>query len=275
MAQQKSFASPEAAVEAFIDAVSRGDESGLKAIFGQDFRKLIPPMGAAVRERFLESWAQAHGIVREGEARTVLAVGNDGWTFPVPLVNGRSGWYFDTTAGAQEIRARRIGRNELSAMQAVLAYVDAQKEYAQKDRDGDGVLAYARKFESRPGARDGLYWATGEGEAPSPLGPLMAQARAAGAKKGEGYHGYRYKILTAQGKDAAGGAVDYVLKGRMSGGFALVAWPVKYGETGVMTFIVNHDGVVYEKDLGRGSGQAAANMLRFNPDPSWKNAGSP
>lgn len=274
MAQQKPFASPEAAAEAFIDAVSRGDESGLKAIFGQDFRKLIPPMGTAVRERFLETWAQANRLVAEGEARTVLAVGNDGWIFPVPLINGRSGWYFDTAAGAQEIRARRIGRNELSAMQVVLAYFDAQKEFAQKDRDGDGVLAYARKFESTPGAHDGLYWASGEGEALSPLGPLVAQARAAGAKKGDGYHGYRYKILTAQGKAASGGAADYLLQGRMSGGFALVAWPVKYGETGVMTFIVNHDGVVYEKDLGPASGQAAANMTRFNPDRTWKNADS-
>lgn len=275
MAQQASFASPEAAAEVFIDAVSKGDERRIKALFGQDFRKLVPPTGAAARERFLETWAQAHRLVPEGDARTVLAVGNDGWTFPVPLVNGQNGWYFDTKAGAQEIRARRIGRNELAAIQVVLAYFDAQKEYAQKDRDGDGVLAYARKFESAPGAHDGLYWATGEGETPSPLGSLVAQAQAAGAKKGEGYHGYRYKILTAQGKAASGGAVDYLLKGRMSGGFALVAWPVTYGETGVMTFIVNHDGVVYEKDLGPGSGQAAANMMRFDPDKTWKNAVNP
>jgi hypothetical protein len=275
VAQQKSYASPEALVQAFGEAVTNRDEQGLKALLGADFRQLIPPVGADVRQRFLDAWAQSHSVIAQGDSKAVLAVGSDGWTLPVPLVKGQTGWYFDTKAGAQEIQGRRIGRNELAAIQVALAYYDAQKDYAAKDPNGDGVLDYARKFESSPGQRDGLYWPTKEGEEPSPLGPLVAQARAAGAKKGEGYHGYRYKILTAQGADAPGGVTDYVVGGRMIGGFALAAWPVKYGDTGVMTFLVNHEGVVYEKDLGPGTGQIAANLTRYNPDKTWKKAENP
>jgi hypothetical protein len=272
LAQQKFYSSPEALVQALGDAFTSRDEAGLKALFGEDFRKLVPPPDADIRQRFLDAWAQSHSLVAQGDSKAVLAVGSDGWTLPVPLVKGQAGWYFDSKAGAQEIRGRRIGRNELAAIQVTLAYYDAQKDYAAKDPNRDGVLDYARKIESSPGKRDGLYWPAKEGEEPSPLGPLVAQARAAGAKKGEGYHGYRYKILTAQGAAAPGGVTDYIVAGRMIGGFGLVAWPVTYGDTGVMTFLVNHEGVVYEKDLGPGTGHLATALTRYNPDKTWKRA---
>lgn len=275
VAQQKSYASPEALAQAFGEAVTNRDEQGLKALLGADFRQLIPPVDADVRQRFLDAWSQSHSVVAEGDARAMLAVGDDGWTLPLPLVKGQAGWYFDTKAGAQEIQRRRIGRNELATMQVALAYCDAQKEYAAMDPNRDGVLDYARKFESSPGQRDGLYWPASEGEEPSPLGPLVAEARAKGAKKGEGYHGYRYKILTAQGAEAPGGATDYIVGGRMIGGFALAAWPVKYGDTGIMTFIVNHEGVVHEKDLGPGTEQLAGKLTRYNPDKTWTKSETP
>ena len=167
---------------------------------------------------------------------------------------------------------RRIGRNELAVMQVMLAIYDAEKEYARGDRNGDGVLQYASRFASSPGKRDGLYWPTKAGEAQSPLGPSVAAAHAAGGSSEAGYYGYRYKLLTGQGKNAPGGAFDYIARGRMIGGFAAVAWPVEYGDTGVMTFIVSHDGVVYEKDLGPDTAARAAAMTRFDPDSSWQKA---
>jgi hypothetical protein len=179
-------------------------------------------------------------------------------------VKSAAGWRFDPRAGVETMRSRRIGRNELAAMQAALAYFDAQKEYAQKDRDNNRVLEYAQKFASSPGKHDGLYWPDAQGQDPSPLGPLYA-----GDKAGEGYHGYHFKILKAQGPDAPGGAYDYVIGGRMRSGFALIAWPRRYGETGVMSFMVSHDGKVYQKDLGPGTDAAAHASTRFDPDPSW------
>jgi Protein of unknown function (DUF2950) len=274
MAQQKSFPSPEAAAEALGAAVQGSDRNALKSLFGPDFVDQIPPVGNDARGRFLDAWAKSHAVMPEGD-RAQIAVGTDGWTFPVPLVKTAQGWAFDTEAGTEEMRVRRIGRNELAAMKVVLACFDAQKEYANKDRTGDGVLQYARKLESSPGKRDGLYWPTKEGEEPSPLGPLAGKAKAAGATKGEGYHGYRYKILTAQGKDAHGGAYDYIVNGRMIGGFALVAWPVSYGDTGVMTFMVSHDGEIYEKNLGENTGDAVARIREFNPGEGWRKVEDP
>jgi len=270
LAQQKMFPSPEAAMNAFGDAVATSDEDALKTLLGADFRTLIPPVGAEVRYRFLAAWAKSHAIKQEGDAKALIAVGDDGWTMAIPIVKTAQGWRFDTRAGADEIRVRRIGRNELAVMQVMLAIYDAEKEYARRDRNGDGVLQYATKLTSSPGKRDGLYWPTKAGEDPSPLGPAVAAARAAGGGEGAGYYGYRYKLLTAQGKNAPGGAFDYVARGRMIGGFAVVAWPVKYGDTGVMTFMVSHDGVVYQKDLGPGTAALAAAMTRFDPDPSWQ-----
>jgi len=270
LAQQKAFPSPEAAMNAFGDAVATSDEDAMKALLGADYRTLIPPVGAEIRYRFLAAWAKAHAIKPEGDAKALVAVGNDGWTLPIPIVKTAQGWRFDTRAGADEMRVRRIGRNELAVMQVLLAIYDAEKEYARQDRNGDGVLEYAARFASSPGKRDGLYWPTRAGEGQSPLGPAIAAARAAGGGGDAGYYGYRYKLLTSQGKSAPGGAFDYVAGGRMIGGFAVVVWPVRYGDTGVMTFIVSHDGAVYERDLGPDTAARASGMTRFDPDSSWQ-----
>jgi hypothetical protein len=263
-AQQKAFATAEAAMEAFGDALARSDEDAMRALLGADYRSFIPPAGADLRYRFLAAWAKAHSVKAEGDARAAIAVGSDGWTMPIPIVKKGQGWQFDTRAGADEIRIRRIGRNELAVMQAMLAIYDAQMEYALVDRDGDGLREYATKFDSSPGKRDGLYWPTQPGEPASPLGPAFAAAKAAG------YHGYRYRLLAGQGKNAPGGAYDYSVRGgKKIGGFAAVAWPEKYGDTGVMTFMVSHDGAVYEKDLGPGTASRASAMTRFDPDSTW------
>jgi len=272
LAQQKSFSSPEAAMNAFGDAIATSDEDVLKTIFGADFRTFVPPVGADDRYRFLAAWAKAHAINREGDAKALVAVGDDGWTMPIPIVKTAQGWRFDTRAGADEMRVRRIGRNEHAVMQVMLAIFDAQKEYASRDRNGDGVLEYAAKFTSSPGKNDGLYWPVKAGEEESPLGPDVAAARAAGSGGSAGYYGYRYKILTAQGRNAPSGAYNYVARGRMIGGFAVVAWPARYGDTGVMTFMVSHDGVVYEKDLGPDAAARASAMTRFDPDATWRKA---
>jgi hypothetical protein len=269
---QKAFPSPEAAMNAFGDAIATSDEDALKALLGPDFRTIIPPVGAEARYRFLAAWAKSHAIKPDGDARAHVAVGNDGWTLPIPIVRAPQGWRFDTRAGADEMRLRRIGRNELAVMQVMLAIYDAEREYARQDRNGDGLLEYAAKFTSSPGKRDGLYWPTKAGEPQSPLGPAVAAARAAGSSSEAGYYGYRYKLLTGQGKNASGGAYDYTARGRMIGGFAVVAWPAKYGDTGVMTFMVSHDGVVYEKDLGPDTAARAAAITRFDPDSSWQKA---
>jgi hypothetical protein len=260
-AQQKTFPSPEAAMNAFGNAVATSDDDAMKALLGADYRELIPPVGAEVRYRFLAAWAKAHAIKPDA-----------GWTLPIPIVKTAQGWRFDTRAGAEEMRLRRIGRNELAVMQVMLAIYDAQKDYARVDRNRDGVLQYAAKFASAPGKQDGLYWPAKAGEPESPLGPAFAAARAAGGSSEAGYYGYHYKLLAGQGKNAPGGAYDYVARGRMIGGFAAVAWPAKYGETGVMTFMVSHDGVLYEKDLGPDTAARAAAMTRFDPDSSWQKA---
>jgi hypothetical protein len=268
-AQQKAFASPEAAMNAFGDAIATNDEDAMKALLGADFRKLIPPVGAEARLRFLTAWAKSHALKPEGDAKALISVGDDGWTLPVPIVKAAQGWRFDARAGADEMRVRRIGHNERAVMKVMLAIYDAEKEYAAKDRNGDGVLEYAARLESSPGKRDGLYWPTRAGEEPSPLGPAVAARRAAGGAE-SGYHGYRYKLLTSQGKSAPGGAFDYLVRGRMIGGFAVVAWPAQYGVTGVMTFIVSHEGAVHEKDLGPGTAAFAGGMKRFDPDSTWR-----
>jgi hypothetical protein len=271
-AQQKCFPTPEAAAEAFGAAVQSSDENALKSLFGPDFRELIPPVAADVHTRFVNTWAASHKVIPGGD-QARIAVGTDGWTFPIPLLKTAQGWRFDMVAGAREMRIRRIGSNESAAMEVLLACLDAQKEYASTYRDG--LLQYAQMIESSPGKQNGLYWPTRDGEQPSPLGPMVAKAKAANTKKDEGYHGYHYRILTAQGEDAPGGARDYVVKGRMIGGFALLAWPVKYGDTGVMTFMLNHEGVIYQKDLGPETAGAAGKIKLFNPGAGWKKVDSP
>ena len=277
--KQKVFATPEDAVKAVITAARNNDDKELIAIFGKSAKDLIFS-GDAVedkqrRELLLKTYDEKNSIVPQN-GNMILVIGKDDWPLPIPLAKKGETWFFDTKKGRQEVLNRRIGENELSTIQTMLAVVDAQREYAVKDIDGDGVPEYARKFASDPGKKNGLYWETKEGEEPSPLGPIVAQAKKEGyegKKSGDKpipLHGYYYRILEAQGKNAAGGAFDYVLKGKMIGGFAVVAYPAKYGNSGVMTFVVNHDGVVYQKDLGKNTEKAAKTIKKFDPDKTWK-----
>jgi hypothetical protein len=276
--KQKTYATPEEGVKDLIAAVKAGDRKGLLAILGAGAGPLISSGDKVAEreagERFVKSYEEANKLEKSGD-KVVLNTGKDDWPFPIPLVKEAAVWRFDTKAGQEELLNRRIGRNEIYAMQAVLAYVDAQREYYVSNPQQAKLYQYAQKFASAPGKRDGLYWATKAGEKPSPLGPLVAGAKAEGYTKGEGgkptaYHGYHYRILKAQGPDAPGGAYDYVARGAMIGGHALVAWPATYGNSGVMTFLVNHDGVLYEKDLGPDTAAAVQKITKFNPDKTWK-----
>ena len=279
--KQKGFATPDEAVKAFAAAMESNDEKELLSIFGTAAKELIssgdPVSDKQRREMFISDYNRKNKLVQEG-SRMVLNVGEKDWPFPVPLVKKGDQWFFDTKAGKEEILNRRIGENELSTVQTLLAIVDAQREYAMNDRDNDGLLEYAEKFGSDPGRKNGLYWKTNPGEEPSPLGELVADARAegygrTGLKQGPiPFHGYYFRILKKQGKHAAGGAFDYVVKNNMIGGFAVVAYPAAYGSSGVMTFVVNHEGVVYEKDLGKNTAKTAKEMNSFDPDQTWKKA---
>jgi len=275
---QRSFATPEAAVTALVDAIRSDNQKAILDILGPDARSVVssgdPVADRNARERFVADFDRAHHL-QGGGGKVVLYVGPDDFPFPIPLVPDGDVWRFDTPAGKDEILNRRIGKNELNAIQVCLAYVDAQREYYSEDRNADGVREYATRFTSTPGKHDGLYWRTKAGEKHSPLGPLVAAARAEGYRKGQRnvsvpYHGYYYRILTAQGPHASDGAHNYMAHGRMIGGFALVAFPAEWGVSGVMTFIVNHEGVVYEKDLGPTTATIARNMQLFDPDSSWK-----
>ena len=276
--KQKSFASPEDAVKAFVAALKADDNKEILAIFGKGAKDLMvsgdPVSDGARRKKGLEAFDKKNSLVKEGE-KMVLIIGEKDWPFPIPLVKQGEKWVFDTKAGRKEVLNRRIGQNELSTIQTMLAIFDAEREYASVDRDGDGLVEYAGKLLSDPGKKNGLYWPTKEGEEPSPLGELVAKAKAGGYTKGstkkpEPYNGYYYLMLAKQGMNAAGGAFDYVVKGNQIGGFAVVAYPAKYGNSGVMTFIVNQDGAVYQKDLGKNSEKTAQAMKAFDPDSAWK-----
>jgi hypothetical protein len=277
----KSFASAQEAAGALAAAVRAGDKVALFAVVGPDSKSWIlsgdDVADRADWKRFLEAYDQKNNVQATGD-KAVLEVGNDAWPFPAPIVRGKDGkWAFDAKAGREEILNRRIGRNELDTIQVLLAVVDAQREYAAGDMDGNGFADYARKVRSSPGKKDGLYWPTEAGKPQSPLGELVAEAAAEGYGKGTSgkpgaYHGYRYKLLTSQGKNAAGGAYDYMVGGKLLGGFAVLAYPATYGSSGVMTFMVNHEGVVYEKDLGAQTATATASMTRFDPDKTWRKA---
>jgi|MudIll2142460700_1097286.scaffolds.fasta_scaffold06456_5 hypothetical protein len=281
--KQKGFASAEEAVKAAMAAVKSGNDKEMLAIFGVEVKEVMfsgdPVSDKQRRERFIHAYDQKNGLSKEGD-KMVLTVGEKDWPFPIPLVKKGDQWFFDTKAGKEEILNRRIGQNELSTIQTMLAIVDAQREYAMNDRDGDGVLEYAEKFRSDPGKKNGLYWQTKEGEEPSPLGELVVQARAEGYTKAGSksnpapfpFHGYYFRMLMKQGKHAPGGAYDYVVKGKQFGGFAVVAYPAEYGNSGVVTFVVNHEGVVYQKDLGKNTAKAAKAMTAFDPDKTWKKA---
>lgn len=270
-----SFASPQAAIDALVAAVKSGYADEVAAVLGPKGRDLAssgdPVADETARQRFISAYDESHELKLEGSSRAILRVGKDDFPFPIPIVEDAGAWHFDTKAGAEEILDRRIGENELAAIKVLRAYVDAQHEYAEADHDGKGVQ-YAQRLVSSDGKQDGLYWpATGDAE--SPLGPLVGEARAEGYKAhSDGphpYHGYLFRILTSQGKDAAGGERDYVIGGRMLGGFGLVATPAEYGNSGVMTFIVNQDGILFQKDLGPDTSELAPAMRSFNPDGSW------
>ena len=272
---QKTFATPEDAVAALVTAVKAHDVAALRAVLGNAPGALSSGDRVADRtlgEKFVAAYDAKHAIAKDGDTAK-LTLGNDDFPFAFPLVKTGDQWRFDTAAGRDELLARRIGENELYAIKVLQAIVDAQQEYASADRDGDGVLAYARRFVSGKGKRDGLYWPTQAGEPPSPLGALVAQASGEGYKAKQGdavpYHGYYFRMLSGQGKDAAGGALDYVVHGRAIGGFAVVAWPAKYGSSGVMTFLVNQDGKVFQSDLGPGTQAKAAAIKRFDPGKGW------
>ena len=269
-ATQKSFPTPEAAMEAFGAALLDNDEAAKRTILGAGYGKIIPPVGAQARYLFIEAWVRTHRIVSESERAARIAVGDKGWTLPIPLVKTNGGWRFDMKAGEQEIMVRQIGRNELAAIGVARTYGAAQKEYFARDRDGDGVLEYAQKITSSPGKQDGLYWPEQAGAEISPLGPLMAAAAAEKGRKPGSYHGYRYRVLTAQGPQAAGGARNYIDHGNMTGGFALLAWPANYGRSGIMSFMINQDGQVLEKNLGPATAEQAARLQSFNPDATWR-----
>ena len=263
VAAQKSFPSAEAAGNALVEAIATNDSDAKREILGSDYQRFIPPesVDADDRTAFLFASSKGRKIIADGPEMAHLSVGTEGWTLPIPIKKTAQGWRFDVKAGVEEMRIRRIGRNELAAMQALLAFYDAQKDYALADRNGDGMLEYAQRFISSPGKRDGLIWPN---DPASPLGPLYGDETKDGV-----FHGYRFRILKAQGPDARGGARDFVVRGRMTQGFAAVAWPAKWNDTGVMTFIVSHDGNVYQKNLGAGTDAAARAMTRFNPDKSW------
>lgn len=276
--EQQTFSSPEGAVEALVEALKAEDQKPLETIFGSGSDDILssgdPVADQSEREKFLELYYEKNRLEQTGD-KTFLSIGNIDWPFSVPMVKKEGVWLFDTEAGIKEVQARRIGRNELSTVQVCLAYVDAQREYALRASESVGLLQYAQKLRSDEGKKNGLYWETSEGEEPSPLGPLFALADEQGYSVEEGedkpepYFGYYYQILTGQGKDAPDGAYSYMVRGKMIGGFAMVAYPAKYASSGVMTFIVNHSGVVYQKDQGLDTVELALVMEMFNPDSTW------
>ena len=262
---QLTFGTPEAALEALVKAFRNTDEAksytDLYTLFGTGSGPMISSgdkvADREIRAKFLRLYDEKNRLEITGDRKAVIHVGSNDWPFPIPIVKAGKRWQFDMKQGKEEILSRRIGANELDAIQTCLAIVDAQREYAATDWDGDGLLEYAQRLQSTSGKKDGLYWEETPGEKPSPLGPLLAKARSEGYRKGEKpvpYHGYFFRLLTEQGKDAHGGAYSYLVKDSMVGGFALVAYPASYGVSGVKTFIVNHEGVVYEKDLGTQNG---------------------
>jgi len=277
---QERFNSPQAAVDALKAAVEARDTNALHAIFGPVAHSLVS--GDVVeaqeeRELFVSRVKEKVNLVSQSNSTKVLQLGSDGWPFPIPLVKQDGGWIFDTEAGQEEILNRRVGANELGAIRVCRAYAQAQREYANVDRNHKGVLEYAQHLRSTPGAHDGLYWSTRSGDELSPLGPLVAQARVEGYQKKtkiltedqSPYHGYYFRILTRQGRHAAGGKYNYIINGNMIGGFALVAWPAQWGNTGVMTFLISQQGKVYQKNLGPKTASIAAAMTAFDPDPTW------
>lgn len=294
VAAQQTFATPDEASKALLDAVGAKDRAALARLFGPDYDQLLS--GDPVEDdndlnNFAAALGQSSQLQKDTNDKYTLLVGKDNWPMPIPIVRRDGQWFFDTKAGIDEIFNRRIGDDELSAITTCRAYVVAQWEYfTQGDHDNDGVAEYARKFMSSPGQHDGLYWETAEGEPPSPLGSLVAEARAEGYAPASRtqqssttasqpatsqtprrpYHGYYFKILVRQGPHAPGGKYDYIINGNMIAGYALIAYPARWGNSGVMTFIVNQQGRVYEKNLGPDTLKIAGAITEYDPDPTWK-----
>lgn len=271
LAQQTTFANPDAAVDAFSHALQSNDEAALLQMFGDKYREVVstgdPAYDAARRAEAASALATRKRIEELGSDRRILHIGAQDWPFPIPLVREGAGWHFATEQGAEEILNRRIGANERNAIYVMHALVDGQRQYAERDRMGDGVLQYARKLGSSPGKHDGLYWPSQDGGEDSPLGPLVASASAElkGRAEGAPYQGYRFRILTGQGPHAPGGAYSYIINGRMIAGFAAVATPADWGRSGIMSFIVSHDGKLYQKNLG----PKPPAITKFDPGPGW------
>ena len=279
---QKAYKTAEEAANAFISAVRIGDRKSLLAILGQDGADIISSgddvADTVARQQFVAAYDSKHQITMEGDNRAIIIVGQKDFPFPIPIARKNGLWLLDTAAGRSELLYRRIGRNELDTIQTCLAYVDAQNDYADKDRTGAGKGTYAQRIVSSPGKNDGLYWPASQGNDASPLGEFIAKATGQGYRVGgrrTPYHGYYYKVLTQQGPDAPGGALNYIVHGKMIGGFALIAYPVQYRYSGVMTFLVNHTGVVFQKDLGERTTRLAERMTWFNPDETWKKVDVP
>lgn len=281
---QRQFTTPDDAVKALVAAAKSGDRSSVDALFGPQVKDLLSgdaKQDAAEFASFTKSVCQYVQLVQKGDDRYAVDIGSEDWPMPIPLVRSKGSWYFDTAAGKEEVLARRIGKDERTAIGVCRAYVVAQREYASEDRDGSGVVKYAQKLRSSTGMKDGLYWKVGEDEEQSPFGPLVAEARAEGygGKTAEGgpqpFHGYLFKILTSQGPAAPGGAYSYIINGNMVAGFALVAYPAHWGESGIMTFIVNQSGKVYQCNFGPESADIASALTSFNPDSVWTALDSP
>ena len=281
--RQQDFASAEAASQALLAAARSDDARSLLGVLGGEAKSLIdsgdPVQDKNTRERFVTEYEAKHALVASDAGLVTLTVGTDDWPFPIPLVERDGRWRFDTAAGAEEVLNRRVGSNELATIQSCLAFVDAQREYYSSNPQSGPLLQFAQKLVSTEGQKDGLYWPASANDSPSPLGESFARARAEGyftnaPAKDEPYHGYVYKLLTAQGSNAEGGAYNYVVKDKMIGGFALLAFPADYAKNGVMTFIVNHGGVVYSKDLGPDTAKVAQAIEAFDPDQSWKREAS-
>jgi hypothetical protein len=278
-AVKKSFSSPEEAVKSVVNAVRAHDLEEMLAILGPGSKELISSGDNAAdrtgREKFLRAYDQMNTLQQESPDKMILCIGADNWPMPIPIVKKGSSWVFDIQKGKQEILNRRIGRNELQVIDLLHAYVDAQHEYATKDCGGSGKVEFAQRLISTENKRDGLYWEAKEGEKVSPLGPLVAQA----AKEGsfnpdlQPFHGYYFRILKGQGKHADGGAYNYVVKGKMILGFAIIAYPAEYGNSGIMTFIVNQEGTIYQKKLGRNTTRRAEALKIFDPDKTWAKVG--
>ena len=275
------FTSPEDAAQALAQAARNKDRDALRRVLGpasDELQTTDKIQGDQQLTTFAEAFDFNHKFVQQPGNQVRLEVGTNNWPLPIPIVLDNGRYYFDTEAGKEEIINRRVGRNEISTLKTMRAYSEAQREYASRDRDGDGVLEYAQKVLSTPGQKDGLYWSPQLDGELSPIGPLVAEAQGEGYaqignKQPSGprpFHGYYYKILTRQGKNAPGGKYDYVINRNMIGGFAMVAWPADYGDSGVMSFIINQQGVVYQKDLGASTDAIARKMDTYDPDPSWK-----